>query len=90
MTTTQIEIAYRRLLDRAQKRDEQAGICQTFLFSIASPDAYGAWSPRTLGRLDEDLQDAMMEIMQHLRTTAWRPVPTHIRALLKIQVGYWT
>jgi len=87
MTTTAIEIAYRRKLDLGQKSDEQAGICQTFLFSIASPDVYGARSPRTLDRLDEDRQDTMMEIMQHLRTTAWRPVPTHIQALLQIQVA---
>lgn len=84
-----IETAYRQILGRARGRDVQAGICQTFLLSIASPDAYGGWSPRTMGRLDPRLQTAMMAIMHYLCTAEWRPGRRDVQELLRIPVSYW-
>ena len=81
--------AYRQILDCARGRDLQAGICQTFLLSIASPDAYGGWSPRTMGRIEPALQTAILTIMRHLCVAAWRPDPQDVQELLRIPVSYW-
>lgn len=77
-----IEIAYRQILGRARGRDVRAGICQTFPLSIAAPDAYGGWSPRTMGRLDPGLQAAMLTIIHHLCTAEWRPDRRDVQELL--------
>lgn len=84
-----IEAAYRYILDRARGRDLQAGVCQTFLLSIASPDVCGGWSPRTLGRIDPGLQTAMITIIHHLCTAEWRPNRRDVQELLRNPVSYW-
>ncbi|MEL4419748.1 DUF7673 family protein, partial [Shewanella algae] len=73
--------AYRRSVQRARGSDVQAGICQTFLFLVYSLDAFGAWSPQTIGRLDAGLQDDVLAIIQHLRTTPWRPNGGAVKSL---------
>lgn len=86
---TPIDAAYRRILQRARGSDVQAGICQTFLFSIYNPDAFGSWSPRTIGTLDAGLQEDVLAIIQHLRAKPWRPDERDVKALVQHRVEFW-